>query len=86
MCPYSDGIVVRCDSTGATYKIENGQARWYPNMAAYRYGGSPAWSYNDVCNMPDECPRGPDMPGSDSGNWIETGFDWIGNALGNLFG
>lgn len=85
VCPYSDGTVLRCGDTGAIYKIEGGAVRYYPNMPAYEFDGSPAWSSNNVCNMPDQCPWGADMPIPADGGGTASGGggdDWLSGVAG----
>lgn len=39
--PFPDGSVVRCETTGGTYKVENGLLRWY-SWDVYVAAGKPA--------------------------------------------
>ena len=64
MCPFNNGDVVRCTTTGAIAKMVGGRLRGYPNPASYEADGSPAWTFNSaaVCEQAKMCPEGEPMP------------------------
>ena len=64
VCPFKNGDVVRCTTTGAIAKMVGGRLRGYPNPASFEADGTPAWTFNSaaVCEQAKMCPEGEPMP------------------------
>lgn len=53
-----EGSVIRCNKTGAIYKIENSARRHYSTWDVYAKAGKPAY-VNVDCAIVDSIPEGP---------------------------
>jgi hypothetical protein len=58
-CPYDDGDIVRCPSSTAIWKIENGLAKLFTAASWARYGNPiPKHDTEEVCKEILRCPSG----------------------------
>jgi hypothetical protein len=82
----NNGDIIRCDRTGAIYKIENNQKRPFTSIEIYQSYGSPTWKSIE-CALIDAIPTGPAMtmaPPSNLPSGIRNG-DVIKTSDGAVF-